>query len=87
MRISKKQAVQVHPVPSMAVTPKGPFPRELFKEPEIIDDYTPEYAEDGANFPLGATVQNNFKPPKFLRCALCLVRVLETETENHICED
>jgi hypothetical protein len=87
MRISKRQAVQVHPVPSMAVNPKGPFPREIFEEPEIIDDYSPEYAEDGGNFPLGATAQNNFTPPKYLRCALCLVRVLETETEDHTCED
>ena len=71
----------------MAVTPKGPFPRELFKEPEIVYDYSPAYAEDGSNFPLGATIQNNFQPLKFLRCALCLMRVLETETENHICED
>lgn len=87
MRISKKQAVQVHPVPQRAMDPKGPFPRELFDEPEIVYNYESEYAEDGANFPLGATAQNEFKPPKYLRCALCLARVMETETENHTCED
>lgn len=87
MRVSKHQAVQVHPVPSIATDPKGPFPRELFKEPDIIDDYEPEYAEDGANFPLGATAQNNFKPPRYLRCAVCLIRVLESETQNHVCEE
>jgi len=71
----------------MAVNPKGPFPLEIFDEPKIVDNYSPEYAEDGGNFPLGATVQNNFTPLKYLRCAVCLVRVLETETENHTCED
>ena len=87
MRVTKHQAIQVHPVPSTATDPKGPFPRELFKEPDIVDDYEPEYAEDGANFPLGSTAQNNFKPQRYLRCAVCLVRVLETETQDHVCEE
>lgn len=86
MRVTKRQAVQVHSVPDRAVEPQGPFPRELFREPElIIDDY--DRSEYGDSLPLGATAQNNFKPPRYLRCALCLVRVLETETEDHVCEE
>jgi hypothetical protein len=87
MRITKRDAIQVHPVPDRITSPKGPFPRELFEESAIVADYTPEYNEDGSGFALGATVQNNFNPPKYLRCALCLARVPETETENHVCED
>lgn len=86
MRVTKYQAVQVHPVPDRIMEPKGPFPRELFKEPELVTDNY-DRSEYGDDIPLGGTVQNNFKPPKYLRCALCLVRVLETETENHNCED
>jgi hypothetical protein len=87
MKITKQKAVQVHPVPSVATTPKGPFPRELFAEPVIIENYAPQYNDDGSEFPLGATVQNNFNPPKHLRCAYCLVRVLETETQDHTCDN
>ena len=87
MRVIKKQAVQVHPTPKSATNPKGPFPIELFDEPDIIFDYEPQSNEDGSNFPLGATAQNNFNPPRYLRCSVCLVRVLETETQDHVCEE
>lgn len=86
MRVIKHQAKQIHPVPDRLVEPKGPFPRELFSEPEIVYD-TPAYSEDGSDMPLGATAQNNYHPPKYLRCSECLVRVLESETANHVCED
>jgi hypothetical protein len=87
MRVTKKDAIQVHPIPKTMVEPKGPFPRELFDEPTIVVDYPTQDSEDGSHFPLGATVQNNFKPLRYLRCSVCLVRVLETETEDHVCED
>jgi hypothetical protein len=87
MKITKVQAVQVHPVPAHVITPVGPFPRELFREPEIIDEYDSQQAEDGSEFPLGATAQNNYKPARYLRCGLCFTRVLETETQNHVCEE
>lgn len=87
MKIINHQAVQVHPVPSHITDPVGPFPRELFREPEIVDEYESQYAEDGSQFPLGGTVQNNFKPLRYLRCSRCFARVLETETQDHICEE
>jgi hypothetical protein len=67
--------------------PRGPFPPELFAEPEIVDTYKSALDEDGSSFPLGATAQNSFNPPKHVRCALCLARVLESEKDQHICED
>ena len=87
MRVTNKQAIQVHPVPKSAINPKGPFPVELFDEPDIVFDYEPQANEDGSNFPLGATAQNNFNPLRYLRCSVCLVRVLETETQDHVCEE
>lgn len=87
MRVFNYKAVQVHPVPTQLTAPKGPFPREMFAEPEIIYDYAPADDVDGSNLPLGATAQNNYKPVQVLRCGDCLARVLETETELHMCEE
>lgn len=87
MKIVKHQAIQIHPVPSKLTAPHGPFSRELLAEPEIIYDYDSAYSEDGSDFLPGATVQNYFKPLKYLRCSVCLIRVLETETANHVCEE
>lgn len=81
------QTFQGHPVPSQVTRPKGPFPPELFADPEIVVDYDPAYSEDGMDFELGATAQNNFKPPRWLRCYDCHERVREDETELHSCED
>jgi len=86
VRVTRHQAKQVHPVPDRMIEPRGPFPRELFDEPTIVYD-TPAFNEDGLDFPLGATVQNNYSPPKYLRCGVCLSRVLETDTDKHICEE
>lgn len=87
MRITKKTAIQVHPVPNRVMNPVGPFPPDLFREPDIVVDYTSKNGDDGGDIPLGATAQNNFRPPRFLRCAVCLVKVLETETDTHVCEE
>lgn len=86
MRVTRKPAIQVHPVPSSVQAPRGPFPAELFREPEIVTEYFSEAAEDGSNMPLGATAQNNFRPERWLRCSVCFSRVLSTETEEHECE-
>lgn len=82
----KEQAKQGHPVPASVIAPSGPFPRELFKEPHIVDDYEPAMNPDGINIPLGATAQNDFKPIKWVYCSSCYERVKAAETENHTCE-
>lgn len=92
MRIIRQQAVQVHAVPNRVTSPKGPFPPELtvghpLAEPELVINPDSAYAEDGSQFPLGATVQNNYEPEEYLTCAICLEEVLESQTQNHICED
>ena len=76
--IERIQVHQVHPVPDKITNPRGPFPLELFDEPEIV--VAP--SEDAQ---YGATAQNDFKPKKFLRCSLCFLRVAEDQTESHEC--
>ena len=85
MRITRIDAPQAHPVPKQVLEPQGPFPRELFNEKPLVDEYTPELAEDGANFPMGATAQNNYRGPKILICSNCHARVPETKTGDHYC--
>jgi hypothetical protein len=85
--IKQIQTYQAHPVPDRVVRPRGPFPAELFKEPEIVYEYEQAYGEDGENFSPGSTSQNNFKALKWLRCKSCHERVREDETEMHECED
>lgn len=87
MKIQRFEAKQAHPVPRQVMSPRGPFPQELFYEPEIVTDYEPEYAEDGANHPLGATAQNSFKAPRTMICSECEARVPENKTGNHECRD
>lgn len=87
MKIFREQAKQAHPVPSRVTSPRGPFPAELFREPDIVDDYIPAMAEDGAEFPEGATAQNKFKPIKWLYCAVCYEKVKASETTAHVCEE
>lgn len=78
-RIVTKQG---HPVPSSSHAPRGPFPAELFIEPEIITDYTPFDEE----YSRGATAQTEFKSPKLFRCRDCTVIVLEHEVPDHWCK-
>lgn len=85
MRVTRISAVQVHPVPDKVLRPNGPFPRELFREPEIIDAY--DSTEYGDNLPLGATSQNNYTPPRIMRCGTCFAKVMENETDLHVCEE
>jgi hypothetical protein len=87
MKITTKAAIQVHSVPEHAVEAIGPFPPEVLADPVIVYDYKPALSEDGGDFAPGATAQNNFRPPKYLRCGNCLARVLDTETSNHKCEE
>jgi hypothetical protein len=81
------QTFQGHPVPDRITPPMGPFPPELFRQAPINYEYEQAYAEDGDNFPLGATAQNDFTPLQWLRCYDCHARVREDETEQHECEE
>jgi len=87
MKVTRVKAVQAHPVPSKVMSPRGPFPRELFDESRIVTDYDSVDPEDGSNFAVGSTSQNNFSGIRTLICADCDVRVLENRTGDHICKE
>ena len=80
------QTFQGHPVPDRVYAPRGPFPAELFRQEPINYEYEQAFGEDGENFPMGATVQNNFEPPKWYRCYDCHERVKEDELDLHECD-
>jgi len=86
MRVTRIDAPQAHPVPKQVLEPQGPFPRELFNEKPIVDDYVPESSEDGSNFPVGGTAQNNYTAPRVMICKVCDARVPENKTGDHVCE-
>jgi hypothetical protein len=85
--IKNIQTFQGHPVPNKVTPARGPFPAELFRQAEVVNDYAQAYPEDGGDFELGATAQNNFKPLKWYRCYECHGRVREDELEQHECEE
>lgn len=86
MRIQRIKTLQVHPVPSHEVSPSGPFPQELFDDPEVVVDFTQAETDDGSDLPIGATSQNNYQAPRRLVCAHCEARVWEHRTGDHVCE-
>jgi hypothetical protein len=87
MKVTRVKAVQAHPIPSRVTSPSGPFPQELFRESKINTEYESEVPEDGSNFPIGSTAQNNFKGARVLTCSECNGRVLEHKTGDHTCKE
>lgn len=83
-RVTRYDTVQVHPVPSSITYAYGPFSPELLQEPEVVI-VPPAMNEDGSEFPLGSTVQNNFKPVTYLFCGECYAKVPTSETTSHVC--
>lgn len=64
-----------------------PLDADIAKESEVNYEYDQAFPEDGSDYPDGATAQNNFEPPRWLRCYDCHARVREDETEDHECEE
>lgn len=86
MKIEKIVTRQVHPVPSTATRPKGPFPAEILSEPKVVYDYDRQADHGGEDIPIEGTAQNNFQETKWYRCNLCEILVPESQLETHICE-
>ena len=87
MRITRIPTKQGHPFPSQRMEPRGPFPPELFREPEIIVDYDSQPDGGGDPIPEGSTAQNNFRELRWFRCRLCQEVLIESALDDHICED
>jgi hypothetical protein len=87
MRTERIATKQGHDVPSQAHAPRGPFPPELFTNPPVLYDYTPQADNGSEEEPEGGTAQNNYRPKKYFRCRDCDLVLMEDELEDHECDD
>jgi hypothetical protein len=76
--IKKVAARQGHPVPSSASYAQGPFPRELFASPEVINPYTSD-VEDNFEF-------SNSNEDEWFLCYHCDEAIYYLELNDHECE-
>lgn len=76
MPIVRKFAVQGHAVPSVAHTPRGPFPPEVLAQPQMdVEEYYSDSLHEG------------FDDYRLFRCRHCQETLLESELDNHDCEE
>jgi len=75
MTIIRKFAIQGHAVPSVAHSPRGPFPPEVLAQPKMehVDQHS-----DSLHVALDDV--------RFFRCRDCEEILLEAELTNHDCE-
>lgn len=85
-RIERIQTKQGHPVPSRSLPTQGPFPREIFTHPPVVENYDQISGNGGPEVPFGSTAQNNFKPLKWFRCKGCSLTIKELDIQYHVCE-
>jgi len=75
MPLIRKFAKQGHAVPSVAHSPRGPFPPEVLAQPQM------EYEENHSD-----SLHVGLDNVRFFRCRDCEEILLETELDNHDCE-
>ena len=76
MPVIRKFARQGHAVPSSVHSPRGPFPPEVLAQPQMAHD---EYHADSLHVGLDDL--------RFFKCRACEEVLLETELDNHDCEE
>jgi len=72
-------ARQAHPTPNNAHYPQGPFPRELFKSPEVINAYAPDI-EDNFEF------SGEDNDDEWFLCFHCDEAIYYLNLNDHECE-
>ena len=76
MPLIRKFAVQGHAVPSVAHSPRGPFPPEVMAQPEMaVNDYHSDSLHVGLD------------DVRFFKCKDCEEVLLENELDTHECEE
>ena len=76
MPIVRKFAVQGHAVPSVAHSPRGPFPPEVLAQPQMeMEDYYSDSLHEGLD------------DYRLFRCRRCEDTLLEAELDIHECEE
>lgn len=76
MKVIRKFAMQGHPVPSAVHSPRGPFPPEVLAQPQMEVD--PQHSDS-----LHVALDNT----RFFKCRACEEVLLETDLDNHDCEE
>ena len=76
MPIIRKFAVQGHAVPSVAHSPRGPFPSEVLAQPQM------EVEENHSD-----SLHPGLDDYRLFRCRLCQEILLEAELDIHECEE
>lgn len=76
MKVIRKFAVQGHPVPLQAHSPRGPFPPELYFQPKAEMEH--EHAD---------SLHEGLDDMRLFRCRDCGVVLYEAELTNHDCEE
>jgi hypothetical protein len=76
MPLIRKFAKQGHAVPSVAHSPRGPFPPEVLAQPLMEHD---EHHSDSLHVGLDNV--------RFFKCRDCEEILLETELDQHECEE
>ena len=76
MPLVRKFAIQGHAVPSVAHSPRGPFPPEVLAQPEV--DMEDTYSD---------SLHEGLDDYRLFRCRQCEDILLEAELTNHDCEE
>ena len=76
MPVIRKFAIQGHAIPSIAHSPRGPFPPEVLAQPHMT-----ETMEHGDSLHVG------LDDVRFFRCKGCNVVLESHELEGHNCSD
>lgn len=76
MPFIRKFAVQGHAIPSVAHSPRGPFPPEVLAEPEMAFD--PTYSD---------SLHVGLDDVRFFKCRDCDEIMLGEDLDDHICEE
>ena len=76
MKLIRKFAVQGHPVPLQAHSPRGPFPPEILAGPQM--DWE-DYHSD--------SLHEDFDDMRLFKCRDCGEVLYEAELDNHDCEE
>jgi hypothetical protein len=76
MPVLRKFAVQGHAIPSMAHSPRGPFPPEVLAQPQRAEE---EQHADSLHVGLDEV--------RFFKCRDCDEIMLEEHLDTHNCEE
>jgi hypothetical protein len=76
MPVIRKFAVQGHAIPSMAHSPRGPFPPEVLAQP--VMEYSDEHSD---------SLHVGLDDVRFFKCRECQEVLVEEQLDEHECDE